>query len=138
MKNLRFLKRVIICWITAVSLFSFVYAHPLQSLTLKQALQIALRKNPEILIEEGKLKKASGEFVKTKSRSMPLLALHGFAFTGNTVTMIDTPVISPAGWITTTKNGNFGGDVVLSYPLYTGGYLKEIVNSSRFRQFSQS
>ncbi len=143
------MKRFILCLILFFPLSSSAFAHSLlrssssefhsrpAALTLKQAIQIALQKNPEILMAEGKLEKAGGELQKTKARTMPILALHGFAFTGNTITMIDTPTISPMGWITTTKNGNFGGDAAFSYPLYTGGYLKELVKSSRFRKFSQ-
>ena len=123
------------------SIIHMVTASPINSrqitLTLKQAIQIALQKNPEILIAEGKLKKSGGDLQKTKARTMPIIALHGFAFTGDTSTMISTPAISPAGWVMTQKGGIFGGDIAFSYPLYTGGYLQELVKSSRFRKFGR-
>jgi outer membrane protein len=109
-------------------------------LTLEQAIQLALKQSPEILMAKGKLEEAQGEKEQAGAKLLPHLALHGFLDTGDTSTMLDTTSsVEPMGWIMSnpTKGGNFGGVVSFSYPIFTSGYLNEALESASFRQDSQ-
>lgn len=111
-----------------------------QSITVTDAVGIALRNNPTLASRQAALAAAAARVGMARAMTRPLLTTSTFATTGNMPMIVPgAPEVQPQNFSITPDRGRLDQNVMAMYPLYTGGRLSGQVNSaSALRQASSS
>lgn len=110
-----------------------------QSITLADAVNIALKNNPTIEARQAMLKAASARVGMAKSMTGLQVAAASFATTGSIPMIVPgSPGVNPQFFTITPDKGRLDGALTAMYPLYTGGKLSGQVNAARSLQAAQS
>ena len=110
-----------------------------QSITLADAVNIALKNNPTIEARQAMLKAASARVGMVKSMTGLQVSASGFATTGTLTQIVPgSPGVNPQFFATSLEQGRLDGALTAMYPLYTGGKLGGQVNSARSLQSAQA
>ena len=110
-----------------------------QSITLADAVNIALRNNPTIEARQAMLKAASARVGMAKSMTGLQVSASSFATTGSIPMIVPgSPGVNPQFFTITPDKGRLDGALTAMYPLYTGGKLSGQVNSARSLQSAQA
>lgn len=110
-----------------------------QSITLADAVNIALKNNPTIEARQAMLNAASARVGMAKSMTGLQVSAAGFATTGSLPMILPgSPGVNPQFFTATPDKGRLDGALMAMYPLYTGGKLGGQVNSARSLQSAQA
>ena len=129
---------IILCLITLCFCLS-LKAAPLENapvsssltLTLQQAVALALQQNPSLKVSEQEVEMASARLDAAKSERRPLLSTTAFLTGGSMGAIYGTPSpVMPSVFINAPRSRFTDLDLMLMYPLYTGGRLRSQVNQA--------
>src|SRR5664279_3105532 len=110
-----------------------------QSITLADAVNIALKNNPTIEARQAMLSAASARVGIAKSMTGLQVSASSFATTGSLPMIVPgLPGVNPQFFTTGPDKGRLDGALTAMYPLYTGGKLSGQVNSARSLRSAQA
>jgi len=110
-----------------------------QSISLADAVNIAVKNNPTIEARQAMLNAASARVGAAKSMTGLQVAAASFATTGSIPMIVPgSPGVTPQFFTATPDKGRLDGALMAMYPLYTGGKLGGQVNSARSLQSAQA
>lgn len=110
-----------------------------QSITLADAVNIALKNNPTIEARQAMLKAASARVGMAKSMTGLQVSAASFATTGSIPMIVPgSPGVNPQFFTTTPDRGRLDGALTAMYPLYTGGKLSGQMNGAKSLQQAQA
>jgi outer membrane protein len=110
-----------------------------QSITLADAVNIALKNNPTIEARQAMLEAASARVGMAKSMTGLQVSAAGFTTTGSLPMIVaGSPGVDPQFFAVALDKGRLDGALMAMYPLYTGGRLSGQVSSARSLQQAQT
>ncbi len=111
-----------------------------QALSLDQAVQIALRESPVVRGAREEVEAAIGRLNAARAETRPWLSVNGFASGGSESNIVAGPAASQPQMIMGLPRGGFvDGNLMLMYPLYTGGRLAAMIRqAAALRNASQA
>lgn len=111
-----------------------------QTLTLDQAVAVALRESPVIRGAVEEVEAAAGRLNTARAETRPWLSANAFLSGGSNASIVATPPVSQPQMIMGLPRGAFfDANLMLMVPLYTGGRLRAMVRqATALRDASQA
>lgn len=101
------------------------------SLSLPDAIRMALEKSPDLKSAQARLQIAYGMERETKSEAGIQVTAHGLLMDTSSMTMIPTVSgVEPSAMFMVPTRVRSGGSAVASFPLFTGGRISGLVDSA--------
>ncbi|MDO8684975.1 MAG: TolC family protein [Armatimonadota bacterium] len=103
-----------------------------QTLSIQDAVTIALANNPSVAIKTADAEAAKSRIGMAKSMTKPRLSTTTFGTTGTMSNIIPGPAsVDPQGMVIVPDKGQIDQNLMAMYPLYTGGRLSGQVRGAR-------
>jgi len=110
-----------------------------QSIALSDAVNIALQNNPSIASRKALVAAAAARVGMAKAMTKPQLSTTTVATLGNMPSVVPgSPNVEPQNFSLTGDKPRLDQNVMLMYPLYTGGKIRGQVNSAQAQQEASS
>ena len=103
-----------------------------RSISLEDAVKLALENNPTITAQEAAARAARARVGAARAMTKPQLSTTTFATTGDMPSVLSgSPAVEPQNIAMISNRAQFTQDVMLMYPLYTGGRLRSQIRGAR-------
>lgn len=110
-----------------------------QVLSLKEAVEIALRESPVLRGAAAELRAAEERLRQARSEKQPQLSVNTFAATGTMGgTLPSAPTVLPSTLVVLPPRSFFVQDATFTFPLFTGGRLEALIRQAEAVRNSSS
>lgn len=135
---------IIIIFVIALTVKVYGFTEPLllldneltildKEITIKEAIQIALKYNPQIIMKKAEVEKTRGELKEKKGMQLPGISGNYYITTGNSSNIFSSAYgISPQNFMMAPAKSFYDINFTMMAPVFTGNILSSKVRESVF------